>query len=73
MSVHGRQLSFGDIKYLRELNRHRELVVLAQAWRLTGRERYLDGIATCSWRAGLPSVRIRAVPTGRAPLRRPSA
>ena len=32
----------GDIKYLWELNRHLELVTLAQAWRLTGDARYLD-------------------------------
>lgn len=31
----------GDIKYLWEINRHLELVTLAQAWRLTGDERYL--------------------------------
>ncbi|NLD69596.1 MAG: heparinase [Limnobacter sp.] len=32
----------GDIKYLWELNRHLELVTLAQAWHLTGRRRYAD-------------------------------
>lgn len=49
----------GDIKYLRELNRHRELVVLAQAWQITGRERYLDGIASLleSWFAQCPHPR----------------
>ena len=31
----------GDIKYLWEINRHLELVTLAQAWRLTADERYL--------------------------------
>jgi hypothetical protein len=33
----------GDIKYLWEPNRHLELVTLAQAWRLTGEERYAAG------------------------------
>jgi Heparinase II/III-like protein/Heparinase II/III N-terminus len=33
----------GDIKYLWELNRHLELVSLAQAWHLSGDERFLDG------------------------------
>lgn len=33
----------GDIKYLWEPNRHTELVTLAQAWRLTGEMRYLEG------------------------------
>jgi hypothetical protein len=31
----------GDIKYLWEINRHLELVTLAQAWRLTGDAKYL--------------------------------
>lgn len=41
----------GDIKYLWEINRHRELLWLAQAWYLTGEERYLDAVATLlrSW------------------------
>lgn len=34
----------GDISYLWALNRHLELVCLAQAWRETGQRRYLDGI-----------------------------
>lgn len=33
----------GDIKYLWELNRHLELVTLAQAWHLTGDLRYAEG------------------------------
>ena len=33
----------GDIKYLWELNRHLELVTLAQAWHLTRERRYADG------------------------------
>ncbi len=33
----------GDIKYLWEINRHLELVTLAQAWHLSGDSRYLDG------------------------------
>lgn len=32
----------GDIKYLWEINRHLDLVVLAQAYRLTGEKKYLD-------------------------------
>ena len=32
----------GDIKYLWELNRHLELVTLAQAWRLSGEGRYRE-------------------------------
>lgn len=41
----------GDIKYLWELNRHLELPRLAQAFYLTGEERYLDGVvdAWTSW------------------------
>lgn len=34
----------GDIKYLWEPNRHLHLVTLAQAFRLTGERRYLDGL-----------------------------
>jgi hypothetical protein len=33
----------GDIKYLWEINRHLELVTLAQAWHLTREERYVAG------------------------------
>ena len=33
----------GDVKYLWELNRHAELVTLAQAWRLTGDPRFAEG------------------------------
>ena len=33
----------GDIKYLWEINRHLELVTLAQAWHLSAEGRYLDG------------------------------
>jgi hypothetical protein len=33
----------GDIKYLWELNRHLELVTLAQAWHLTHERRYAEG------------------------------
>ncbi|MDB5729134.1 MAG: Heparinase family protein, partial [Noviherbaspirillum sp.] len=33
----------GDIKYLWELNRHHALVTLAQAFHLSGRERYAEG------------------------------
>jgi hypothetical protein len=41
----------GDIKYLWEPNRHLELVTLAQAWHLTGEEKYADGCRTLleSW------------------------
>ena len=34
----------GDIKYLWEPNRHLHLVTLAQAWRLSRDEKYLDGL-----------------------------
>jgi hypothetical protein len=34
----------GDIKYLWEPNRHLTLVTLAQAWRLTGEARYIEGV-----------------------------
>lgn len=37
-------LLVGDIKYLWEPNRHLHLVTLAQAWRLSGDPRYLDGL-----------------------------
>jgi hypothetical protein len=33
----------GNIKYLWEINRHAELVTLAQAWHLSGERRYADG------------------------------
>ncbi|MGA7537886.1 MAG: alginate lyase family protein [Steroidobacteraceae bacterium] len=33
----------GDIKYLWEINRHLELVTLAQAWHLSAQERYAHG------------------------------
>jgi hypothetical protein len=33
----------GDIKYLWEPNRHLQLVTLAQAWHLSGEERYAEG------------------------------
>ncbi|MEJ1964038.1 MAG: alginate lyase family protein [Gammaproteobacteria bacterium] len=41
----------GDIKYLWEINRHLELVTLAQAWHLSRDERYLNGCRTLldSW------------------------
>lgn len=41
----------GDIKYLWEPNRHLELVTLAQAWRLSGNDKYADGAAALigSW------------------------
>lgn len=35
----------GDHKIIWELNRHQHLVVLAQAWKLTGRREFLDGLA----------------------------
>ena len=46
----------GDIKYLWEINRHLELVTLAQAWHLTGQERYAHGCRTLldSWFAQCP-------------------
>ena len=41
----------GDIKYLWEINRHLELVTLAQAWHLSADVRYLEGARTLldSW------------------------
>jgi hypothetical protein len=41
----------GDIKYLWEPSRHLQLVTLAQAWRLSGDDRYLLGLRTLleSW------------------------
>ncbi|MDB6042978.1 MAG: Heparinase family protein [Gammaproteobacteria bacterium] len=47
--VFGKDLNYrdaalvGDVKYLWEPNRHLELVTLAQAWHLTGDERYAFG------------------------------
>ena len=41
----------GDAKYLWELNRHAMIVALAQAWHLTGQQRYAEGCRTIleSW------------------------
>jgi len=49
----------GDIKYLWEINRHLELVTLAQAWHLTGRERYARGAKVLieSWLEACPYPR----------------
>jgi hypothetical protein len=55
--VFGKELNYrdpalvGDVKYLWEPNRHQELVTLAQAWHLTGKERYALGCRTLleSW------------------------
>ena len=55
--VFGKELNYrdpalvGDVKYLWEPNRHLELVTLAQAWHLTGEERYALGCRTLleSW------------------------
>ena len=46
----------GDVKYLWEINRHLELVTLAQAWHLTGAEPYAHGCRTLldSWFAQCP-------------------
>jgi Heparinase II/III-like protein/Heparinase II/III N-terminus len=46
----------GDIKYLWEINRHLELVTLAQAWHLTGEGRYVEGarVLIDSWLAACP-------------------
>lgn len=46
----------GDIKYLWELNRHLELVTLAQAWHLTGEPRFSEGCRTLldAWFAQCP-------------------
>ncbi len=46
----------GDIKYLWEINRHLELVTLAQSWHLTRDERYAQGCRTLldSWFAQSP-------------------
>ena len=55
--VFGKELNYrdsalvGDVKYLWEPNRHLELVTLAQAWHLTGEERYANACRTLlnSW------------------------
>ena len=49
----------GDAKHLWELNRHLELVWLAQAYRLTGDDRYLEGLRTLvdSWIDQCPYLR----------------
>ncbi len=49
----------GDIKYLWEINRHLELVTLAQAWHLTADERYARGARTLvdSWLEECPYPR----------------
>jgi alkylhydroperoxidase family enzyme len=49
----------GDVKYLWEINRHLELVTLAQAWYLTADERYAQGCRTLldSWFAQCPYPR----------------
>ena len=49
----------GDIKYLWEINRHLELVTLAQAWYLTADERYARGAKTLidSWLEACPYPR----------------
>ena len=46
----------GDIKYVWEINRHLELVTLAQAWHLTGDERYALGARSLvdSWLEACP-------------------
>ncbi|MEX2162794.1 MAG: alginate lyase family protein [Sulfuricaulis sp.] len=49
----------GDIKYLWELNRHLHLVTLAQAYRLSKDQRYLDGLQShlASWFDQCPYLR----------------
>jgi Heparinase II/III-like protein/Heparinase II/III N-terminus len=49
----------GDIKYLWEINRHLELVTLAQAWHLTSDERYAHGakVLVDSWLRECPYPR----------------
>ena len=49
----------GDIKYLWEINRHLELVTLAQAWHLTRTERYARGAKALvdSWLTQCPYPR----------------
>ena len=63
--VFGKKLNYrdqrrvGDVKYLWEPNRHLELVTLAQAWHLTGDERYARGCRTLldSWFSQCPYPR----------------
>ena len=63
--VFGKELNYrdpalvGDIKYLWELNRHLELVTLAQAWHLTREDRYALGCRTLldSWFTQCPYPR----------------
>lgn len=63
--VFGKELNYrdpalvGDVKYLWELNRHCELVTLAQAYHLTGDERYAFGCRTLldSWFEQCPYLR----------------
>jgi Heparinase II/III-like protein/Heparinase II/III N-terminus len=63
--VFGKDLNYrdparvGDVKYLWEPNRHLELVTLAQAWHLTGDERYALGCRTLldSWFSQCPYPR----------------
>ena len=63
--VFGKELDYrdpgrvGDIKYLWELNRHHELVTLAQAWHLSGDARYAVGCRRLveSWIAQCPYPR----------------
>ena len=63
--VFGKELNYrdpaqvGDVKYLWEPNRHLELVTLAQAWHLTGEERYALGCRTLldSWFSQCPYPR----------------
>ncbi len=49
----------GNIKYLWEVNRHLELVTLAQAWRLTGEMRFARGCRTLvdSWIGQCPYMK----------------
>jgi hypothetical protein len=62
--VFGKRLNYrdprvvGNIKYLWELNRHLEIVTLAQAWRLTGEARFAQGCRTLvdSWIRDCPSM-----------------
>jgi hypothetical protein len=54
-----RSADVGDIKYLWEVNRHLELVTLAQAWHLTRQSRYAEGCRTLldSWFQACPYPR----------------
>jgi hypothetical protein len=49
----------GNIKYLWEINRHLELVTLAQAWHLSGEAKYIEGARTLlnSWLDQCPYAR----------------